>query len=98
MIEEFCQALARMRSLKQGQRWNEAQDELDSEFQKLIGEGAEAVAQHSETDLLARLMADGPTHLLREKTFILSSLLKEAGDIAAGQDQFEQSRQCYLKA
>lgn len=98
MIEEFCQVLARMRSLKQGQRWDEAREELESEFQKLIGEGAEAVSRLSETELLAKLMQDGPTHLLRDKTLILSSLLKEAGDIAAGKDQAEESYRCYLKA
>jgi hypothetical protein len=98
MIEEFCQALARMRSLKQGQRWDEAENELESEFQKLIGEGAEAASRLSETELLARLMKEGPTHLLRDKTFIISSLLKEAGDIAAGNEQTEESQRCYLKA
>jgi len=98
MIEEFCQALARMRSLKQGQRWAEAEKELESEFQKLIGEGAEAVSRLSETELLASLMKEGPTHLLRDKTFIISSLLKEAGDIAAGKEQIEESQRCYLKA
>jgi len=98
MIEEFIQALARLRSLKHGQRWNEAADELDSEFQKIIGEGAISIARGPETELLARLMQDGPTHALRDKTFILATLLAEAGDVAAGKDQSEVSRECHLKA
>jgi hypothetical protein len=98
MIEEFMQALSRLRSLKQGQRWNEAAEELDSEFQKLVGEGAESIARHSETELLARLMQDGPTHALRDKTFILATLLAEAGDVVAGKDQSAASRECHLKA
>jgi hypothetical protein len=98
MIEEFMQALSRLRSLKQGQRWNEAADELDSEFQKLIGEGAESIARRSETELLARLMQDGPTHALRDKTFILATLLAEAGDVADSKDQSATSRECHLKA
>jgi hypothetical protein len=98
MIEEFMQVLSRIRSLKKGQRWNEAADELDSEFQKLIGEGAESIARRSETELLARLMQDGPTHALRDRTFILATLLVEAGDVAAGKDQLTASRDCYLKA
>ena len=98
MIEECIRALTRISSLKQGQRWNEASAELDVEFRKLIGDGAQAVAQLSETELLARLMQDGPTHALREKTLILTTLLKESGDVAAAAERMEESRDCYLKA
>ena len=98
MIEEFMQALARLRSLKQGQRWAEADDELDAEFKKLVGDGAQAVARLSETDLLARLMQEGPTHLLREKTLMLTRLLTEAGDAATAKEQTAESSECYLKA
>ncbi len=98
MIEECIRALARISSLKQGQRWSEASAELDIEFKKLIGDGAQVVARLSETELLARLMQDGPTHALREKTLILTTLLKEAGDVAAAADRMEESRECYLKA
>lgn len=99
MIEECVRTLARIRSLKQGQRWDQAGAELDAEFKKLVGAGAAAVSQLSETELLARLMQDGPTHTLREKTLILTTLLKEAGDIAAGAtDRAEAGRECYLKA
>lgn len=98
MIEECIRALTRINSLKQGQRWSEASEELDAEFQKLIGDGAQAVARFSETELLARLMQDGPTHALREKTLILTTLLKEAGDVAAAEARAEEGRECYLKA
>jgi len=98
MIEEFAQALARMRSLKGSRRWGEASAILDAEFKKLIGDGAQAVARLSETELLARLMKDGPTHLVRDKTFLLTTLLAEAGDFAAAEDRVDESRECYLKA
>jgi hypothetical protein len=98
MIEEFAQALARIRSLKRHQRWGEASAALDAEFKRLIGDGAQAVARLSETELLARLMQDGPTHLVRDKTLMLTSLLTEAGDVAAAEDRVDESRECYLKA
>jgi hypothetical protein len=98
MIEEFAQALARIRSFKRGQRWREASADLDAEFERLLGEGAQAVARHSESELLARLMQDGPTHLIRDKTFMLTTLLKEAGDVAAAEERVDESRECHLKA
>ena len=98
MIEEFIQALSRLRSLKQGQRWTEAGDKLDAEFKKLVGDGAQAVARLSETELLARLMREGPTHALHEKTLLLTTLLKEAGDVAAAENREAESRECYLKS
>jgi hypothetical protein len=98
MIEEFMQALSRIRSLKKGQRWDEVSEELDGEFKKLVGEGAQAIARLSETELLARLMQDGPTHALRDKTLVLTTLLKEAGDVAAAENREQEGRQYYLKA
>jgi hypothetical protein len=98
MIEEFMQALSRLRSLKQGQRWAEAGNELDAEFKKLVGDGAQAVARLSETELLARLMREGPTQLVRDKTLMLTALLTEAGDVAAAEERMDESRECYLKA
>ena len=92
------QTLSRLRALKQGQRWAEAGEELDAEFKKLVGDGAEAVARLSETELLARLMQEGPTQLVREKTLMLTALLREAGDVAAAENRTEESRECYLKA
>lgn len=90
--------LARIRSLKEGQRWAEASEDLDAEFKQLIGDGAGAVADLSESELLARIMRDGPTHLVRDKTLMLATLLKEAGDVATAEDRVKDGRECYLKA
>jgi hypothetical protein len=97
MIEEFIQALARVNALKQGQHWQEAAGAVDDEFQRLIGTGAQAVAGLTETELLARLIRGEPTQAVREKTLILTALLKEAGDVAATQGHAEESHSCYLK-
>ena len=98
MIEEFAQALARIQSLKRSQSWGEAAAALDAEFKRLIGDGAQAVARLSEADLLARLMQDGPTHVVRDKTLMLTTLLKDAGEIAVAEDRLDEGRECYLKA
>src|ERR1022692_261824 len=98
MIQEFTQALARIGSLKKGQRWNEAGEALDAEFQRLIGAEPQAVARFSETELLARLLEGESTQVVHQKTLILTALLTEAGDIAVAQDRLEESRECYLKA
>jgi hypothetical protein len=98
MIEECIRALAGIASFKQEQRWDKASEVLNGELQRLIGSDAQAVARLSETDLLARLMRDGPTQALRERTLILTTLLKEAGDVAAGENRVQESRDCYLKA
>jgi hypothetical protein len=98
MIEEFMQALSRLRALKQGQHWAEAGDDLDAEFKKLLGDNSQSVVRLSETDLLARLMQGGPTHLVRDKTLMLTTLLTEAGDVAVAENRETASRECYLKA
>src|SRR6266568_3293677 len=98
MIEEFVQALARINSLKRSFRWDQAGDALDAEFNKLVGAGAPALARLSETELLARVIQGEPTLAVREKTLILTTLLNEAGDVAAAQDRPEESRECRLKA
>ena len=98
MIEECIRALARINSLKQGQRWSEASAELGIEFKKLIGDGPGDVVRLSESELLARLMQEGPTHAMRDKTFVLTALLKEAGDVAAAAERMEASRECHFKA
>src|SRR5262245_47645391 len=98
MIAEFVQAFARIDSLKRHQRWEEVSEELEAEFKKLMGRSVEGAAQLSETELLALLVQEGPTHALREKTLVLTTLLKEAGDAAAAGGRKEESRECYLKA
>jgi tetratricopeptide (TPR) repeat protein len=98
MIEEFIQVLARIGSLKQGQRWGVASEAVDAECERLVGDGAQAIARLSEAELLARLVRDGPTYVVRNKALMLTTLLKEAGDVAVAQDRVEESRACYLKA
>jgi hypothetical protein len=97
MIQEFMEALRRIRSLKQGRRWDEANGELDAEFQKLVGEGAAGIVKLSETELLARIVKEGPTQSVRDKTFILVSILAEAGDVAAATGHEQEAREYRLK-
>lgn len=97
MIEEFIQILARLASLKKGHFWRDAGWAVDEELQKLVRAGSEAVAQMSETELLARIIEGEPTQVVHQKALLLTTLLKESGEIAAAQDQSEESRACYLK-
>lgn len=98
MIEEFAQAIARIRLLKRGQQWSEASTSLDDEFQKLTGAGAEAVANLSDTELLARLTSGEVTQAVHQKTLILVSLLTEAGDVATARGNPDEGQQYNLKA
>src|SRR5438552_19048464 len=97
MIEEFFRLLARLKSLKQEQRWDEAAAALEEQFQRLVGMDARAAAQLSETELLAKLIHNEPMLGVGEKALILSALLKEAGDVAAAQERGDESRAAYLK-
>ena len=98
MIEEFIRALAKIVALKNGRRWGEASVALDEEFKRLIGCGAQSVAHLSETELLARLLQGEPTQAVRQKTLLLTTLLKEAADVAAAEGRTDASHDCYLKA
>ena len=97
MIEEFLQALARLKAYRKNQNWREAERTLDEEFKRLLAAGPEAAAQLSETELLARLIQGEPTHVVRQKAFMLVSLLQEAGELATAQGRVEQGRSAYLK-
>jgi len=97
MIEEFFQALSRIKSLKGGQQWQEANADIDQEFQRLMGLDAQAVAQMSETELLARVVRGEPTLAVREKTLIVATLLKEAGDVLTEQGRRHDGKMSYLK-
>jgi len=97
MIEEFFQALSRIKSLKGAQQWREANAGIDEEFQRLMGMNAQAVAQLSETELLAHIVRGEPTLAVREKTLILATLLKEAGDVLTEQGREDEGRTSYLK-
>src|SRR5437867_6655881 len=98
MIEEFIQALARIRALRSEGREAGAAEALDEEFQRLTGSGASTVARLSDVELEALLLRGEPTQLIRQKTFILTALLKEAGDLALARDAGEEARVCYLRA
>jgi len=97
MLEEFFEVLSRIRALQKGQKWGEANQVAQKEFQELVGADSETVSQLSETELLARLIKGEPTLAVREKVLMLTALLKEAGDIACGSGNAEKSRACYLK-
>lgn len=97
MIEEFFEVLARIDRLKNGQLWQEAAGTVDEQFQRLVGANAQAATQLSDTELLAQLIRGEPTQVVQEKALMLTALLKEAGDVAAGQERTTESRACYLK-
>jgi len=97
MVSEFFEALSRIRSLQKGQKWGEAALAADQEFQRLISGGAELAIRLTETELLARLIGGESSLAVRDKTLMLTALLKEQGDIAAGQSQIESSTTFYLK-
>lgn len=97
MIQDFFEVLSRIKALKRGELWREAGGTVDAEFQRLIGSGAEAVAQLSETELLARVIQGEPTQVVREKTLMLCALLNEAGEVAIAQERLAEGRSCYLK-
>src|SRR5882672_10130119 len=97
MIEEFFQALSRIKSLKGAQQWREANAGIDEEFQRLMGMDAQAVAQLSETELLAHIVRGEPTLAVREKTLILATLLKEAGDVLTEQGREDDGQTRHLE-
>jgi len=97
MIEEFIQALARISALKKGQLWREADAALDAEFQRMLSAGPAAAAQMSETELLAKLIQGDPTQVVHHKALLLTTLLREAGDVAVAQNRTADGRACYLK-
>ncbi len=97
MLEEFFEVLARIRALQKGQKWNEAWVAAETEFRHLVGLGAKDIARLSETELLARLIKGEPTQAVREKTLLLATLLKEAGDIAAAEGRSADSLSAHLK-
>src|SRR5947209_4342766 len=97
MIEEFMQTLSRLRSLKRGQLWDEAQSSIDEQLQRLTGGGVEDVARLSQTELLAKLIQNGPAQSVRAKMSMLTTLLKEAGEMKEAQGQIEEGRVYTLK-
>ena len=97
MVEEFAEALARIRALTKEGQAGAARGLTDEEFRRISGLDSEAVLKLSETELLAKLIQGEPLHAVREKMFFLTTLLKETGDIAAVEGREAESRACYLK-
>lgn len=97
LIEEFAQALARIRALKKDQQLGDAWLLTEEEFKRITGLNSESLLKLSETELLARLIQSEPLHAVREKMFFLTTLLKETGDIATAEGRIDEGRACYLK-
>lgn len=97
MIEEFAQALARIRSLKNEQDLQEARLLTEEEFKRITGLDSESLLRLSETELLAKLIQSDSMHAVRDKMLILTTLLRETGDIAVAQERIEDGRVFYLK-
>lgn len=98
MIEEFTEALARINASKHGQKWDEATGDVDTQFKQLIGINPQAILQMSETEILARTVHGEPTHLARDKILMVTTLLKESGDIAQARDRTVEAHGYYLKS
>lgn len=97
MVEEFIQALLRIRGLKNDQHMAEALVLTEEEFKRTAGLDSESLLRLSETELLAKLIQSEPLHAVREKMLFLTTLLRETGDILTTQDRIEDGRACYLK-
>ncbi len=97
MIEEFVRVLSRIESYKREQRWDSARGEIESEFGKLLGVGSKEAASLTETEILARMVKGEPTQAIRDKSLMLASLFKEAGDVVTGEGRLEEARAHYLQ-
>lgn len=97
MLQEFLELLSRLRSLKREQRWGEAGDLVEGEVFRLIGSDPRSVLALSETEMLAKLIQGEPLQAVREKMWLVTTLLKEAGETAAGKGRSEESRAFFLK-
>jgi len=97
MIAEFVEVLNRIEALKKGELWTAAGREIEEEMRKLVGTSAEEIARFTDTEMLAKLVEDEATQVIREKTAILSTLLKEAGDVAVAEGRTEQAGLLYLR-
>ena len=97
MLAEFAAVLSRIRSLQKGRLWNEARELTAAELQRLMGSSPEELLQMSETEVLAKLIRAESTLAVREKTLLVTTLLKEAGDISAGKGKAAESAAYYLK-
>jgi len=69
----------------------------EEEFKRITGIDSQALLKLSETELIAHLIESDAAHGVREKMFFVTTLLKEAGDLAAAEGRIDDSRACYLK-
>jgi len=90
--------LARLNAFKREGDWGRAAEAVDAEFAKLIGSDPAALLRLSDTELLAKVAAGEPTQVVRHKTLMMATLLREAGDIALAGDRAEEGKRFYLKA
>lgn len=97
MIEDFAKAIARIRALKDDQQLTDASSLTEEEFKRISGLDSESVLRLSETELLARLIRSESMHAVPEQMSFLTTLLREAGDIAVARERIEDGRACYLK-
>jgi tetratricopeptide (TPR) repeat protein len=97
MIQEFMEAISRINSLKTEKRWDESSQVLRDQFLQLVGRDANSICRLSENELVALLMKTDPVSVVRDKTLMVTALLKEQGDLAASQGKQDESRDCYLK-
>jgi hypothetical protein len=97
MIEEFAQAISRIRALKKDRKLEDASVLTEEEFKRITGLDSDSLLKLNETELLARLIETEPLQAVREKLFFLTTLLKERGDIEAAEGRDAESRACYLK-
>jgi len=96
-IEQFVAILTKIAGLAKNEQWQEAASSVAGEFQRLAGVNGPEILRMSETELLASLIQGEPTLLVESKAFMLATLLKISGDLAAGQGRLEESRKYYLK-
>jgi hypothetical protein len=62
-IEEFAAVLAKILGFTKKEEWENASATATQEFQRLTGVDAPQALRMSDTELLARLMEGGPTHV-----------------------------------
>jgi hypothetical protein len=97
MIQELGEALSRINALKNAGQWQQASETLDEQLRRLTEEDADGIVKLTETELLSRLIRDEPTFAIPDKTLMLASLLKAAGDLAAAQGRLTDTRSYHLK-
>jgi hypothetical protein len=87
MLQEFFEFLSRIRALKKGQKWDEARQATDDGIRKLLKCDGQQAVRLSETELMALLIQNESTMAVREKALMVTSLLMEAGDVAAAEEK-----------